>query len=295
MPYSERKEPTYQLLRIEGVTASSFVVVFLQDTEYKKILRYYTQNYVRYPVYSGWLHETKEIKKKCASSPKALEALQGHRDPLFSSFAYDIVALAYPKDVSHWPSWFQRERLTRIHEKKKKEILLSHQENQAKFTSALKDEEFLLIKLKKSLEDCNKDLAKEQANEKKVKEAKEQAVKMKKNVALDVLSFGIRGYRHSSLRKWSLDKKLQSIQGRIAVDNQKISGFCKDIQSHERARDAIARSLEEDNETYSKRNALNDAWLSSSLQGILSLKNPEKKNEAKQDPASFDVLDISID
>lgn len=295
MPYSERKEPTYQLLRVEDITASSFVLVFLQDTEYKKVIRYYTENYIRYPVYSNWLHERKEIKKKCASSLKSLEALPTHRDPLLSSFAYDIIALAYPSDVGHWPNWFQRERLTRIHEKKKKEILFSHQENQTKFTNALKDEEFALIKLTKSLEDSKKDLAKEQTNQKRIQEAKDQAEQMKKNVALDALSLGIRGYRHSSLRKRSLDKKRRLVESRIAVINQKISGFCRDVENHQKVRDSIAHSLEEDNEAYSKRNALNDAWLSCSLEGISSLTSPKKKSEETKESTGFNILDISID
>lgn len=77
---------------------------FLETTYYKKILRYVTQDYVKYPVYSDWISKNKIVKKTLKLTNENLENLKTDADPLIKQFSYEIVSKLNNPDL--YPSWF---------------------------------------------------------------------------------------------------------------------------------------------------------------------------------------------
>jgi hypothetical protein len=104
---STREEPTYELLSVDFNDKTRGATAFFEEsTRYRKIDRYVTQDYVRYPVYSDWKTKTKEIRKTLRLTNENLEGLNCDPDPLIADFAFDI--LTEIGDESILPSWYNR-------------------------------------------------------------------------------------------------------------------------------------------------------------------------------------------
>lgn len=79
-------------------------VEFLQEQQYRTIVKYVTQNYVKHPIYSNWKTKRKSITKTIRLTNANLESLDVNADSLVRMFAKDIIAALNNEDL--YPSWF---------------------------------------------------------------------------------------------------------------------------------------------------------------------------------------------
>ena len=103
----EAKElpPILSLVKVEfDIYTRNAKIEFLQEQQYRTIVRYVTQNYVRYPIYSEWKKKRKTITKTLKLTNSTLETLNTNNDKLIRMFARDIVASLNNETL--FPSWF---------------------------------------------------------------------------------------------------------------------------------------------------------------------------------------------
>jgi hypothetical protein len=113
--------PTHSIFAFDFNSENKIAHIdFLETKQYRTIERYVTQDYVRYPVYSGWKTKTKHIKKTIKLTNTALEELNKNEDSLIREFASEIVLRIHNSDLI--PSWcaiqlLEEERDEKIKEK----------------------------------------------------------------------------------------------------------------------------------------------------------------------------------
>ncbi len=119
-------------------------IIFESSQNYRTIVRYVTQDYVRYPVYSDWKCKKKLIKKKIKLTNDVLENLNEYNEQLVKDFAQEIIDALNNENLI--PSWFKRNKISDYYnsqieylKSKKKDISHSHdvqkQENIYKINS----------------------------------------------------------------------------------------------------------------------------------------------------------------
>ena len=79
-------------------------IEIVEKKEYRTIVKYVTQNYVRYPIFSDWKTKTKNIKKSVKLTNAELESLNQHSDWLIKKFSSQIIVSLNDKNLL--PSWF---------------------------------------------------------------------------------------------------------------------------------------------------------------------------------------------
>lgn len=98
-------KPTYQIKDFDFNESTRVShICFLETKQRRKIVRYITQNGIRYPIYGDWVPKTKDIKKVIKLTNQALEDLQKNNDDLISKFSYEIVSRLGREE--YFPSWF---------------------------------------------------------------------------------------------------------------------------------------------------------------------------------------------
>jgi len=209
MSYSNMRDPTFRL--IDAHTASAFLLLNIaQDTAYRKIVSYRTVNYVRYPIYSGWMTKTKVITKKIKVSASFLENLPRNPDPLLSQFAGEIINEAFSQRF--WPSWYQVRVANANYEETKRSIqdeydafLQTDEDNRQRFWKSSQTK----------LEQLNgwKKLEEKVQTKKTLLERRISRTSLsKRRFLFDVLSLGIRPYLRSRLHLYFLKKALERTQ-----------------------------------------------------------------------------------
>lgn len=105
--YNKQKElpPEYKLKSVSFNPDTRITkIIFLQTQKYRTILRYVTQNYQKYPIYSNFKIKTKEITKTIKLTNTELENLNQNEDDLVKCFARDIIIALNSEELQ--PSWF---------------------------------------------------------------------------------------------------------------------------------------------------------------------------------------------
>lgn len=98
-------KPTYTLQNVifNDVTRMA-KIEFIEEQTYRTVVRYVTQNYVKYPIYSSWKTKTKTITKNIKLTNAELERLNCNNDFFIREFAKDIIVALNNKELL--PSWF---------------------------------------------------------------------------------------------------------------------------------------------------------------------------------------------
>ena len=117
----QRERERQELLRISGgekegpttveiddivfdATTRIAKIVFIETKNYRTVDRYVTQNYVRYPILSGWKKKSKKINKTVKLTNLNLEYLNVHSDPYISNYAFDIISKLNNEEM--YPRWY---------------------------------------------------------------------------------------------------------------------------------------------------------------------------------------------
>lgn len=96
--------PKYNLVSVDFNEISRVArLEFIEYTKYRKIERYITRNYVRYPIYGDWNEKSKTIKKTIKLTNEILENLDHNSDFLIDKFACEIIERLNNPDLV--PSW----------------------------------------------------------------------------------------------------------------------------------------------------------------------------------------------
>ncbi len=101
----QTKSPQYTLSEIEfNMLTRVAHIEFLRSQEYRTIIKYITQNYQKYPIYSNWKLKEKRIQKTIKLTNLELESLNNNKDELIRMFAEEIILNINKKEL--FPSWF---------------------------------------------------------------------------------------------------------------------------------------------------------------------------------------------
>lgn len=101
----QTKSPQYTLSEIEfNMLTRVAHIKFLRSQEYRTIIKYITQNYQKYPIYSNWKLKEKRIQKTIKLTNLELESLNNNKDELIRMFAEEIILNINKKEL--FPSWF---------------------------------------------------------------------------------------------------------------------------------------------------------------------------------------------
>ncbi len=116
----EYREPTTILINVEYHPETRRTnLTFREEKPYKTIVRYVTENYQRYPVYSDWKIKSKTIKASIKLDNQTLEDLPYNENEYVSKHAFDIVSKI---DDIEYPSWFVVEYHERLMKIEKQEL-----------------------------------------------------------------------------------------------------------------------------------------------------------------------------
>lgn len=155
-------DPEYFLEKVDFDSATRVTKIeILQSQKYRTIVKYVTQNYKKYPIFSEWKTRTKIIKKTIKLTNVELERLNYHGDYLITRFATQIISLLNDEEL--FPSWFINDFLREEYEDKLSELKTNHETFiEEKKSNIKKNEEQIgifnqeLIKLNLSLTKRNK-------------------------------------------------------------------------------------------------------------------------------------------
>ena len=170
---------------------------FSETIKYRKIERYVTRNYIRYPIYSNeWSTKIKIIKKTIKLTNLELEKLDKNEDPLIKDFSLEIVFLL--DDAELVPSWVEVLML-----KQEKEELIKKEKSELK--EAISKNELFVKQSEAKKRDINLDksicLAVINKNKKKLLRVEKRIAnyaERKKNVFLTIITLGIYAYLRST-------------------------------------------------------------------------------------------------
>ncbi len=181
-----------------------------QQQNYRTIERYVTQNYVRYPIYSGWKLRTKTINKTIKLNNAQLENLNKNEDKIIALLS-DQIVLALNNKALH-PSWFIQKYLTeeygediKYFESQKKAFYANTIEKQNKNKKIIDQNKINIENISINLKQKKEKLAKLNLKIQKIENAK-------KSVILSIITFFIYSYYKSNRRKKKLVIKQNELQ-----------------------------------------------------------------------------------
>lgn len=259
--------PEYRIYDFDFNSTSRVAHIdFLEIKHYRKIERYVTQNYTRYPIYGDWQQKTKHIKKTVKLTNEALETLYDYDDKLVCMFCNEIIERIDNQDLA--PSWFVR-----------KVIINAQREKEAELVSEKKG---ALRPIDRNIDDYSRKIKEYNATKKmrhdeitsclvkkgglmaKVSKAK---TKSKAYVFLLILTFGFYGLSKSKKKIDKLERKIEQCDIEVgkcndemlSIDNS-IAELQKKINEKETEKalvikkynDELENTREEFDELYSK-------------------------------------------
>lgn len=192
--------PTYQLVRVDfNNETRNAKVEFLQEQNYRTIVRYVTQNYVRYPIYSDWKVKHKTITKTVKLTNSNLESLNTHSDNLIRKFSRDIIVSLDSEDL--YPSWF----LIACLEDEYKEKLANLEENRSSFSARkeaqIQENSASIKNLNAAIDKYQKRLSTQMRKHKKLGRRYDRIVESKNSIAKSIFTLFIYNALLSQKRK----------------------------------------------------------------------------------------------
>lgn len=219
---SQRERPPEFFLEqviFNGTTRVAKIII-KQMQEYRTIVRYVTQDYVKYPIYSEWKVKQKTINKSIKLTNLELESLNKHSDALIRKFAEQIIIKINNEDL--FPSWFLR-----IYLKKEYELDLSSFENAHKKFVFDTNKDIYRLKneidnYKKNNKELEEKISKDTKKKERVQLRLEKIRRSKPNLLKKILSLGIYCWFISEKRKQKTSLQLETIIQSITNMNELI-------------------------------------------------------------------------
>lgn len=236
---------------------------FTITKQYRTIDRYVTQNYIRYPIYSGWKKKVNIVDKKVKLTNIALETLNLHDDPIIRQFADEIIlGLNMPELI---PSWLAKKLI-------ENDYITDIENEKQKGTEKERETKLLILRLKNTIS-----TSKEQININKKIKAKIDKKLQKKNKVINklenrkitfikrFLSFGLYPIILKSKKTRAINKKIL-LEGQSKTFENIILKYENTIMLKEHNISEISNELKkclDDIETYKvNRQLLRDEQLS---------------------------------
>lgn len=255
--YQRRNVPRYSLLKVDFSIRSRIAHIdILQSQEYRTILRYVTQNYERYPIYSDWKTKEKTIIKTIKLTNLELESLKNNEDDLIRAFAEEIIIEINNEDLI--PSWMIKTYLQR---KLDNEL----NKERAKFEAFVDSQENKIFVEQRDINNFSNanykyldKLLDEQERENKLATKILKLSKMKKNLFKSIISFGIYSYLISDKRKNIIKQKLKEVKDCIIKLTKNIEDNKKRIEQGKEDIDKLKLEIKTAEKVYNdKKDSLN--------------------------------------
>lgn len=232
---------------------------FIATKRYRRIERYVTRNYEKFPIYGDWNIKTKHIRKTIKLTNEELETLNYSTDPLISSFATEIIERINNVDLI--PSWFMK----RILYKEKDEKIQKLKSESATFQMGLVKKADKKIALGSSINDEMIGLTQEIS--KMSKEIGRINLKIEKyekvpNLFLAIITFGIvskKNYQRKKIKKINRKKYLEELIGK---NDKRIKELQKTNEDLEKEVDALMKEIDDAKEKETNQiQKLNDRYI----------------------------------
>lgn len=220
--------PQYSLYNVEFNDMTRVTKVTFKCTkQYRTIDRYVTQNYQRYPIYSGWKTKTSYVDKRLKLTNMNLESLYLNEDNMVKEFASEIILSLNNPDLI--PSWLATKIIHNEHKEKIKEQEDNKKTLRQNYNNNLAKNNQIIASFEKKIGVCNE--TKKQL-EKRIAKKEKQIEKLEKNqrsVFLVIITFGLyllaftkKRYLRLRDKRKSHCSELEEIIKNIAEYNQKI-------------------------------------------------------------------------
>lgn len=225
-------------------------IVFQETKQYRTIERYVTQNYERYPVYSGIKTKAKNINKSIKLTNTVLENLNTNEDELIRAFCEDIIVRLHCEELI--PSWFT---INKINEEKNQRIKsIEKQKN-----DSINDYENEIEKIISISDDYQLEISRlinekiDQTNKLKRTNNKIQFInKYKSSIIIYIITLSIAFFFLSSSRLSRLECKAKLLTDNIESISLRIEKLNETIISNSSKIDIIKKQIEEANQQYNK-------------------------------------------
>ena len=252
------QKPTYELESFDFDEHSKVAhLEILESKKYRKIIKYVTQNYERYPIYGDWSTKTKVVKKTIKLTNSALENLDNNEDLYIRRFAYEIIVRI--KDDAFYPSWFIIDSLKDEFEYETGEIGFNYSLSINPLKKEIKEEQKQISDFSNTKNELihDKELFEKLVNKYDKKLAK--ANNKKHLVLFTIITFGIYYIFHSKkyIKKYEnkrqtvlsliskKDNEIKELQEKIIIEQKKIDDSNKNIAILEKERDAEIQRIKE--------------------------------------------------
>lgn len=226
--YSKEPSRSYELFKMDFNNASRFTKLYFEETFYtRKIERYVTRNYRKYPIYSEWKRKTKIIEKSIKLTNDTLEDLLNNSDKLIRDHAYIIVEKIDDKTL--YPSWF----IKKYYEFERDDLIVN---KEIKFSNFKNESNKEIEENKKIIQNLSNniiDLEKKKAlNQKLLKkyEAKLKRIENNKYLILKiVLTFGIILFLKRKKAEMITKLRINNYREYVEEINMKIESLNRDV------------------------------------------------------------------
>ena len=220
--------PYYVISKFEfNETTRIAHIEFLETKKYKRIERYITRNYVKYPVYSGWITKTKIVKKVLKLTNQELESLLDNNDALIQEFAYEIIDKL--NNESLIPAWYMEKVLLTRKEEKISNNNYAHNEYKNKCKSKQKELRDEISKLNLEKHYLISKLEKKIKKRDKFSQKLQKSIKRNDNVFLTIISFGYYYYLKSNKRLSKLKNIISKYTSEIDAMTHKMNALTERI------------------------------------------------------------------
>lgn len=227
-----KKAPSYSIVDFDFNKESRVAHIgFEQTIEYRKIEKYVTQNYQKYPIYSDWNTRTKLIKKTIKLTNETLERLNNYEDSLVADFSYEIVSRIDNED--YFPSWFINQTLVECKKDEINNIRSEYdQKNRAIESVILTDDKFV-VRHKIIREEIKDELKVVKRQVAKLENSICKAKNKNNFVFFSIISCGIYAIFHSKRRISRLENKLKPVKASVFDLEEKIETCDKYVKELE--------------------------------------------------------------
>lgn len=224
------RAPSYSVKRVEFNPISRNAKIEIhQVQQYKKIIKYIQRDYVKTPIYSGWLSKEKTISKSIKLTNSELEGLNNHFDPIIKMLAEDIIIALNNAEL--FPSWFIKTYLRR----ELNEDLRTYQKELGYYTerqkSEIQQQKNRIAGYKNDKLPTLKILSKQQKKKEKLFAKITKLESLKPSAIKNIFSLGIYAYLRSQARKNALNSMLEKVNTAIDESDKIIAGVNQKIEA----------------------------------------------------------------
>jgi hypothetical protein len=282
---SKERAPEYYLTSVNFSDATRATKIeIVKRTYYRKIVRYVTRNYVKYPIYSDWVYREKRITKSIVLNNETLEGLPDNEDPLIAAFAIEILTKIGKEEI--YPSWLQTALINVEYKEKAEEWANLERATKKETDDASAQCKTNLAKIQK---DFLKNEKKLQRQNKRLQKIEAQEEKMTEPIPLwlGLCTLGIIYlFRGKTARKF-LNKKHDKTKEKIDLLKSKKAYFLKDKKGVEEAQAALIEKYQKFLSEAAETKKKNDKQQAEDLSDVEELPTTPDEDESFHPLSSF--------